>query len=128
MSPNARDHEARTAEITEVDPLDETTLHQARLTVAANSTTVEEATTFMLMLGIHPSQDDDPGYGTHHPPLPTSAGKHVTHPLNPSLATTPHTPPRILRTPPQIQGTLFKDLPAWARNNNPRKKPPKGTA
>lgn len=107
MSPSPRDHEARTAEVGDVYAFDETTVHQARLTVAANSSSPQEAAEFMRMLGIHPSQQDDPAYGTGHPNLPTSAGRHMAHPLNPSL-TNPHTPPRILHTPPERNfGTQF---------------------
>jgi hypothetical protein len=65
---NARDHEARTAEITDTDPFDETTLYQARLTVCANSSTSEEAIELMLMLGLHPSQDGEVSLLTGPPP------------------------------------------------------------
>jgi len=98
-----RDHEARTSEITEVAPFDETTLHQARLTVAGNATSIEDATLIMKMLGIHPSQDDEATYDTRPPPLPTSG----TRLANPLATNYPHTPPRILRPPHEVQGSLF---------------------
>jgi len=78
----ARDHEARTAEITDCDPLDATTLHKARLTVACNSATPEEAAETMRMLGIHPDQADEESYATRVPNMPNTAGSHVVHPLS----------------------------------------------
>jgi len=100
-----RDHEARTSEITEVAPFDETTLHQARLTVAGNATSTEDAILIMKMLGIHPSQDEDSEYETGYPRLPTSGTRLPTtsHPQP------PHTPPRILRPPHEVQGSLFNN-------------------
>ena len=71
---NARDHEARTAEITDCDPLD-ATLHKARLTVACHSATPDEAAETMRMLGIHPDQADDESYVTRAPTLPNTAGR-----------------------------------------------------
>jgi hypothetical protein len=85
---NARDHEARTAEITDCDPLD-ATLHKARLTVACHSATPDEAAETMRMLGIHPEQApetmrmpgihpdqaDDESYVTRAPTLPNTAGR-----------------------------------------------------
>ena len=85
---NARDHEARTSEITDCDPIDEITLNQARLMVCANSDNAAEAELVMRMLGIHPDKDDDESYATKVPNLPTA--------------------PRILRTAPPPPGATFR--------------------
>jgi hypothetical protein len=79
---NARDHEAHTAEITDCDPLDATTLHKARLIVACHSATPEEAAETMHMLGIHPDQTDEESYATRVANLPNTAGSLVVHRLS----------------------------------------------
>ncbi len=99
----ARDHEARAAEITDVDAIDATTLHKARLTVAGHSATPEEAAETMRMLGIHPDQADEESYATRVPDRPNKTGNHVVHPLNQLRAT----PPRILRAPPDLGAGEF---------------------
>ena len=102
----ARDHEARTAEITDCDPLDATTLHKARLTVACNSATPEEAAETMRMLGIHPDQADEESYATRAPNLPNTAGSHAVHPLS-SPNQLRAAPPRVLRAPPDLRAGDF---------------------
>jgi len=99
--PNIRDHEARTSEIGEVSPPDETTLYKARRTVAANSDSVADALDLMLMLGIHPSQSDPEEPRHHGPhPLPTRhpapASKPLVTAFNNDRMVVAHTPPRIL--------------------------------
>ena len=108
---NARDHEARTAEIGDTSPLPEDTISRARITAAHHADSTEELAMFLRMLGIHPEQADDSTYVTRHPPLPTTAAaqKPLVNPLGTNY---PHTPPRILRIPSDRNfGTQFRPLP-----------------
>ena len=64
---NARNHQARTAEITDTTLFTEDNIRAAQITAAHFAEDGKELTTFLLMLGIHPSQAGEQGYetGTH---------------------------------------------------------------
>lgn len=57
MSP--RDHQARTSEIGEPDPIPESTKDRARRVVAGSALDAQDCEHLWMMLGIHPRQDKD---------------------------------------------------------------------
>lgn len=58
MSP--RDHQARTSEIGDPDPIPLSTREKARFVVAGHANDAQDCEQLWTMLGIHPSQDKDP--------------------------------------------------------------------
>jgi hypothetical protein len=79
-----QDWARRADEVEYFDPLTKTQVERARWTMAtlaaraeeqgtiAAGTAAHEATLAMLVLGIHPSQEDDTTYSTGPAPLPTT--------------------------------------------------------
>jgi hypothetical protein len=99
----ARDHEARTAEITDVGEIDETTITAAQRTAAHFAENAQELALFMKMLGIHPSQEDRCHHGA---PASTATPRPLRGAFHNAPAI-PSTPPRILRAPPEVRAGDF---------------------
>ena len=79
-----RDHQARTAEIPDVDPFDVNTVERARACVYENAQNLQECSDLWRMLGIHPDQQD-----VADTTVPSYASSAMTY--------NPTTPPRLQR-------------------------------
>lgn len=66
--------EARYHQIEDSDPIEEGTRDAARLVICANAESPSEAVEWMMMLGVHPSQDLDVPFltGVSNLPNPTT--------------------------------------------------------
>lgn len=109
MSGAARDYQAKSSEIGEVESFDEHTLRMARRTVASNALGAQDAAELMMMLGIHPAQRHDANPTTQAAkelsPLQPHIPAHIPHSVTLAdgfnMASFPQnsTPPRRLNDP-----------------------------
>lgn len=85
MPPAHRDHESRSSEIGDVDPLDDGTKAKARYIVAGNAIDAEDAVMLWEMLGIHPDQDPYSPEIRRVPGLVTNNAARSAHAFSPGF-------------------------------------------